>query len=453
MHMKLVKSNQLLQILHSFFEKHFQPGRPLLLGYSGGYDSELLFHLLMQLRKEISFELHLAHVDHGWREESSWQASLLEKKAKSFSCPFHCKRLPQKNSEEEARELRFAFFKTLFATHGFQALLLAHQKNDLAETVFKRFLEGAHLPQLFGMEEISFKENMPIWRPLLSVSRKEILSFVKKEGLSAIEDATNCDPQYLRARMREEMIPYVEKSFGKSILQNLFEASLRSLELKKYLDKKTQKAWESIMQGPYGAVLPLDSFSFLEPLEQSHLLKRLSFVLKIELSRSSIHFLLTWKRKKKNSFRFLTKEAIFSWEKEHLFIQTQPFGMLGKSLPFQEGVYEEGSWRIGIERVEKKEEDQNSWKDAWENRAYLFLPFGEYELTSPNPSSLCVNGRRLKKWWEKAPLLLRKELPVICSQGRVAGDFVSGKSFFPEATGAFWKVSLEFSDKNEKKNG
>lgn len=445
MHMKLLKSNRLLQTLKAFFEKHYQPGRPLLLGYSGGRDSELLFHLLLLLRKDRPFELHLAHVDHGWRKESADQAEGLKKKAKLFDCPFHLKRLSEKNSEEDARKLRFSFFQTLFAFHGFQALLLAHHKNDVAETVFKRFLEGAHLPFLFGMEEKSVMGNISIWRPLLPISKKEILDYSREKKLSSIDDATNRDPSYLRARMRQELLPFLEKSFGKSILQNLYEASVRSSELKKYLDGKTQHALEKTILGPLGYVVPMSVYSSLERVEKIHLLKRICQEKRIELSRASLQEILSWTEKKKTALRFFTKEALFVLDRDSLFIQTESFPPFEKELPLCEGSWEIGAWRVSVLRSEDKGKDQNSWEDFWKSGAFLYLPEGKYSLSLAKHPAGCMQGPSLKKWWEvhKTPAFMRKHLPVIYQGEKVVGEFLSGKRLCRNPQGPLWKVGIK----------
>ncbi len=459
MHMESVKSNRLLQQVRTFFKKYFAPGKPLLLGYSGGYDSELLLHLLTLLKKEFAFDLHLAHVDHGWREESREEAEHLRKKAEGLGYPFHCKRLEKKTGEEEARSLRFAYFKTLFARFEYQAVLLAHQKNDLAETVFKRFLEGAHLPFLYGMEERKEMEGLILWRPLLSISKKEIMEFLRENRLAAIDDPSNRKSSFLRARMREELLPYVEKSFGKSVLHNMAEASVRSSELKNYLDKKTQNAWEKIIQGPLGYLVPKNAFSSLERVEQEHLFKRISQEKRINVPRDLLTQLLL--RQEEKSFRFVTKGALFIWERDNLFIQTRPFPPWKRELLLQEGVWEEEEWRLAVTKVEKKKKDQNSGFDVWKNEMVLYLPIEKYRLMCAQAKDRCVGGTCLKKWWQthKTFAFMRPHLPVVYLKGQVVGEFLSGKSLSDRSLGVFpthvacWRIALEIMPSIHKELG
>ena len=167
----------LLDILRQFLHVHWDGHSPLLLGYSGGPDSKVLLYALLELGVH---SLHVAHIDHGWREESGGEVLLLQHEIEALRLPFHTTRLvaPVKNKEALAREERFSFFSTLFHKISAQALLLAHHRDDQVETVLKRILEGAHLPFLTGIESISQRKVMTIWRPLLSCKNRQIISFL-----------------------------------------------------------------------------------------------------------------------------------------------------------------------------------------------------------------------------------------------------------------------------------
>ena len=148
----------------AFLKEHWDGSSPLLLGYSGGPDSKALLYALLEAGVK---NLHLAHIDHGWREESGAEAEALRGEAESLGCPFHTVRLPKPgkgNWEDEARKGRLAFFQSLFQIEPFQALLLARQKEEQAETVLKRVLEGAQSRP--GIEPAGRCEQMAGLRPL-----------------------------------------------------------------------------------------------------------------------------------------------------------------------------------------------------------------------------------------------------------------------------------------------
>ncbi len=218
---------------------------PLLLGYSGGPDSKALLYLLLEMGIST---IHVAHVDHGWRQTSLEEAERLEAEARGLNIPFHTTRLscvPSKNMEAHGRQQRLCFFRSLFSEIPFQALLLAHQADDLAETSLKRVLEGAHLPFLGGLALRSELEGMAVWRPLLNVKKRAILDYLQEKRLDYLTDPTNGDIAFLRGRMRTLMIPDLSVQFGKGVSDNLILLGQRAEELKEYLDLCVANTWQN----------------------------------------------------------------------------------------------------------------------------------------------------------------------------------------------------------------
>ena len=260
----------LIKRAKEFIEERHDRSSPLLLGYSGGPDSKALLYALL----DCGIDLHLAHVDHGWREESRCEAAQLRREAEELGLPFHTIRLesiPTKNVEGHARAMRLAFFKTLFGKIGFQALLLAHHCDDLAETALKRIFEGAHLPFLGGMATVAEIEGMAVWRPFLGVKKEAIWGYLDKNRLEPLIDRTNRDPKYLRNRLRHEIIPYLSEQFGKEVAGNLSLLGERAAELKEYLDGRVEAAWSGRRMAPWGFSVNTDG---LERIEARHLLQK-----------------------------------------------------------------------------------------------------------------------------------------------------------------------------------
>lgn len=271
---------------------------PLLLAYSGGPDSKALLYALLEAGCST---LHIAHVDHGWRPESADEALQIEKEISSLHLPFFMTRLspcPHGNLEDYARKQRYAFFESLFVHTPFQALLTGHQAEDLAETILKRLFEGAHLVSLKGMQAASRLGRVPLWRPLLHTRKKAILAFLQARSLAPLHDPTNDDPAYLRARMRRETIPYLNKSFGKEIVDNLALLSERACELEEYLDAKIQGV--PTLQGAWGWAVCCEN---LHRVERRHLLQRAAAANGLTLPRTVLEPLLTFKGGRKIFFQ------------------------------------------------------------------------------------------------------------------------------------------------------
>ena len=267
--------DHILQTVKHFFQDKGCLDKPLLLGFSGGPDSLALFHLLLEVSKFFSFQLHVAHVDHGWREKSSLEADFLEKYVTDFGIPFHLTKLADVKGEEQAREARLSFFATLYQKLSCQALLLGHHSDDQSETVLKRILEGAHPTSLGGILEVSHLKEMSIWRPLLKHRKQEIYAWLKVKGLTPLEDPTNRDARFLRSRMRTQILPELAEKFGKEIVGNLCKIGSWSQALKDYLDRQIEPYWRLLEKKEDEIRVDLNSLYPFEPVEIKTFLKKM----------------------------------------------------------------------------------------------------------------------------------------------------------------------------------
>jgi tRNA(Ile)-lysidine synthase len=268
--------DSLLKTVRDFLQRNLRNAQPLLLGYSGGPDSKALLELLLKCRSYFKFDLHLAHVDHGWRASSQAEAELLREEAAGLGLPFHLLSLEKNvfrkgNLEEQARILRLAFFSELYRTHGAQALLLGHQADDHAEVVLKRVCEGAHLSRLCGLSEVSILETMRVWRPLLSIKKQTLVHYLTRQGIRFFTDPTNHSSQFLRGRMRTELLPLLAKGFGKEIAANFCHLGKEAALLRDYFLKKISPYLEKIVVSERMSYLEIPTE--MEEMELRFLLK------------------------------------------------------------------------------------------------------------------------------------------------------------------------------------
>lgn len=184
--LSLHKNKDPVAIIKDFLSPFDVQGKNLLLGYSGGGDSQALLYILLELQKKLNFHLHLAHVDHGWRKESAQEAEQIKALAHSLQLPVYVKRLEKNhfsNAEDWARKQRYLYFSELCKQYNIFALLLAHHADDVAETFIQRIVEGADLPYLGGMQKNTVLKKMAIWRPMLSIHKKNILLWLEEKIL------------------------------------------------------------------------------------------------------------------------------------------------------------------------------------------------------------------------------------------------------------------------------
>lgn len=195
----------------------------ILIAISGGPDSVALAHLLIKYGRRIAPKggVSLIHVDHGWREKSAEDARFVKSFAKKWKVPLEIKKLkaPAVNEtyqgrswEEVARDARKEFFQKAADKH--QAIVLtSHQADDLAETLLWRLFTGASQTHGGG---IAAQYGVEL-RPFLTQRKSVLLEYLKEEKQPYRIDETNLDPRFLRARIRSELMPAVEKIFPRAM--------------------------------------------------------------------------------------------------------------------------------------------------------------------------------------------------------------------------------------------
>lgn len=187
----------------------FLPGH-LLLGLSGGADSVALLLLLL----DAGAHLTAVHVNHGLRGDASdGDEAFVRELCAQRRVPLLVYRAtaPKHPSEAWAREVRYDFFRQAMAQTGADALVLAHHRDDQAETLLLHLLRGAGLTGLTGMEARSRVDGMTILRPLLTASRAELRAYLEEKHQPWREDASNGEARYLRNALRLEVLPHLEQ--------------------------------------------------------------------------------------------------------------------------------------------------------------------------------------------------------------------------------------------------
>lgn len=186
----------------------------LLVGVSGGADSMALAMLLTALRDQGRVELYAVHVNHGLRgEESDGDEAFVRDYCAAHDIPLEVFRLtpPAHPGEAWAREARYAAFDEAYRAVNADALALAHHRDDQAETLIMHLMRGSGLDGLCGMRRESTVRQMRVLRPLLNASRTELVDLLEACGQPWREDATNAGDDYLRNRVRHELMPLLER--------------------------------------------------------------------------------------------------------------------------------------------------------------------------------------------------------------------------------------------------
>jgi tRNA(Ile)-lysidine synthase len=186
------------------------PQTTVIVGFSGGWDSMCLLHIVKKLSEEYGFNLVAAHLNHAWRgEESDDEEANAQRFCAEFDIKFRAERIEDglKQTEAVAREQRYAFFKRTYDYNKANVLLTAHTKTDNAETVLYRIAKGTGLNGLEGIREFRKQGDMNIVRPLLNFSRSEIEAYCMQNELFPNNDSSNQDIRYARNNIRHNIMP------------------------------------------------------------------------------------------------------------------------------------------------------------------------------------------------------------------------------------------------------
>ncbi len=198
----------------SFVSQHhmIERGSHILVGVSGGADSVCLLLILKELTPYYDASLTAVHVEHGIRgEESQKDARFVQQLCEKHKIPcrvYSCDAPAYAKAhgmtlEEGARELRYGFFAQAARETKADRIAVAHNQNDCAETLLFHLARGSGLRGMCGI--VPVRET--IIRPLLSVSRGEIESYLEKIGQSYRIDATNLETEYSRNKIRHQVLP------------------------------------------------------------------------------------------------------------------------------------------------------------------------------------------------------------------------------------------------------
>lgn len=206
-------SEDLIKIVKQFLIAQNLQDKTIILGFSGGFDSMCLLDILSKIRQEEQFydiNIIAAHFNHNWRgEESLKEQEVCKLFATSRGIEFFTKTAHSglKKTENEARIARYDFFEEAFENYDADAVFTAHNKDDNAETILYRIIKGTGL---IGLKGIADKREK-YYRPLLKITRTEILEYCKKNNLSPNIDSSNLDTKYNRNFIRLNILPSLEK--------------------------------------------------------------------------------------------------------------------------------------------------------------------------------------------------------------------------------------------------
>lgn len=407
-------------------------GEKVVLGVSGGADSIAMLYALNELI-DYGLELIVAHLNHGIRgDEAKRDADFVKETAKSLGLTYvygEVDALKYKDEnglsvEDAARTLRYKFFDQVIGKHYATKLVTAHTLDDQAETVLMRLIRGSGSKGLSGIPPVSNH----IIRPLIETSRLDIEEYLRSKGVKWVEDSTNESTEFLRNKIRQELLVELE-NYNPQIKETLSRTAdiLRAQE--EFISGEAHKHFENTfkLNGPeligdlnkYKSIdqtlrfsilrLAIEKFSnSLKNISSTHIVSADDFLLsdatsgEIELPGDNLilkgydTFLLTKKSEHDREFSY--------------FIQT------------------EGKWGFPELEVEVAIVKSDTLDEEDESVAYFDFEAVEFPIEVRNfkpGDRFCPLGmtdsKKLQDYFTdiKLPKFLRSRVPIFCTKGEI----------------------------------
>ena len=202
-------------------------GDSILVAVSGGADSMALVHVLVALAPGLSARLAIAHLNHGLRsKEADRDAEFVASVAQNLNLPLFLDKIDTRNHqeryrlspEEAARNVRYDFLNRVAEKNGFTKIAVGHHLDDNAELVLMFLLRGSGPLGLSGMPPV---RDSKIIRPLIDIKRSKILEYLALKNLQYVSDSSNTDFNFLRNKIRHELIPQLARNYNPNIVNTL----------------------------------------------------------------------------------------------------------------------------------------------------------------------------------------------------------------------------------------
>lgn len=230
-------------------------GDHLLLGVSGGPDSLSMLDLFNRLKDELELKLVVFHLNHCFRQQAEHEAEFVENFCRERRLKIECRKVDVPavasenglSPEEAARNVRLDLIKKIMGKHQLQRACLAHNRDDLVETVLFNLFRGTGLRGLKGIEPVSRIRGIRIVHPLLRFTRDMIEEYCQFRGLNPVRDASNEQSLYTRNIIRNQLLPLIEQEINPAVKQAVFRMSSIIGDIDAFLEKQTDEAKKQVI--------------------------------------------------------------------------------------------------------------------------------------------------------------------------------------------------------------
>ncbi len=244
----------------------------IVIGLSGGPDSMCLLSILENL--PIKLNIVCAHINHNIRKESEQEASFLKEYCDNKNITFEYTKFAKKSenldyTEAELREMRYQYFAEIIEKHHAKYLFTAHHGDDLIETILMRITRGSNIKGYAGFQIATDKKTYQIIKPLIYLTKDEILEYNKKNNIPSFNDITNTSAKYTRNRYRQNILPFLKEE-NKNIHMKYLKFSRELYDYYNFVDEEVKKELKKRYKDK---VLDITNYNKLNPLIQNKIIE------------------------------------------------------------------------------------------------------------------------------------------------------------------------------------
>ena len=260
-----------MEEVYNFVRNNLELGDAIVVGVSGGPDSMALLYILNEFKEKMNLRLICAHVNHNTRKDTIKEEEYIREYCKKNKIIFETIKINSwgdDNFENEARSVRYNFFEELIDKYKAKYLMTAHHADDLIETILMRIVRGSTLKGYSGFSKVVNKGKYKIVRPLITLTKDEIIDFNKKNNIKYFIDSTNNEDKHTRNRYRHVVLPFL-KSENPNVHKKFIKFSETLLENSNYIDKEANKQFNRVFQD---GILYIDKFVQLDKVIQTKII-------------------------------------------------------------------------------------------------------------------------------------------------------------------------------------
>lgn len=244
-----------LEKFKNFIEENnlIEKGDSIVSAVSGGSDSVFMLEMLLAIKSDYELNIIVCHVNHGLRgAEAQRDEDFVKDLAEKHGLIYEVEHIDMAGyakehsltCEEAGRKLRYLFFEEVKEKYKADKVAIAHNENDVAETIFLNIFRGTGLD---GLESIPLRRDFYI-RPILCFEKSEILDYLNDNSVAYVNDSTNFTNDYKRNMIRNEIIPFIKKNFNENIVSSMSRLASIAKENNLYLDGIINDKYKAIVK-------------------------------------------------------------------------------------------------------------------------------------------------------------------------------------------------------------